>query len=327
MESIEARNTSAKRNIEYVIASTLNDIEPDQLEFCREHGINLSTSIDGPEELHNRNRPRRGRDSFQRTVAGIASAREVLGRDAVSALTTITRESLKLPEAIIDTYVSLGFSSIFLRPLSPYGFARLTRDRIGYSVDEFLQFFDRALAHLVRLNLAGTYIEETYTTLLMQHILTPFPTGYVDLRSPTGAALGTLIYNYDGDVYASDEGRMLAEGGDKSFRLGSVRQSYRDLLGSEAARTLVEAGVAESLPGCSDCAFLPYCGADPVFHHAEQGIFHGHRSTSAFCHKQTALFHRLFRLLRDPRSDVVRVLASWVSRRPLLQSRRLMAAS
>jgi len=29
-------------------------------------------------------------------------------------------------------------------------------------------------------------------------------------------------------VYASDEGRMLAEMGDKTFRLGTVRDSHRD---------------------------------------------------------------------------------------------------
>jgi hypothetical protein len=34
--------------------------------------------------------------------------------------------------------------------------------------------------------------------------------------------IGALVYNYDGDIYASDEGRMLAEMGDRTFRLGSV---------------------------------------------------------------------------------------------------------
>jgi His-Xaa-Ser system radical SAM maturase HxsB len=317
VEEIEARNSEEGRHIEYVIASTLNDITAEQLDFCRKYRINLSTSIDGPEWLHNRNRPRRGRDSFRRTVAGIEAAREALGNDSVSALTTITREGLGHPEAIIDAYVSLGFSSIFLRPLSPYGFARLTRDRVGYSVQEFMAFYDRALSHLIRLNLAGTYMEESYTSLLLQHILTPFPTGYVDLRSPAGAALGALIYNYDGGVYASDEGRMLAETGDQTFRLGTVAQSYREIMESPCARALAEAGIAESLPGCSDCAFLPYCGADPVFHYAEQGSLRGYRSTSAFCEKQTAMFHRLFRRLQEPRSDTMRVLTSWVARRPL----------
>ena len=31
-----------------------------------------------------------------------------------------------------------------------------------------------------------------------------------------------LVYNYDGDVYASDEGRMLAEMNDDTFKIGNV---------------------------------------------------------------------------------------------------------
>jgi len=317
VELIEQRNATELRNIDFVIATTLNDITPEQLEFCRAHRVSLSTSIDGPEALHNRNRPRRGRDGFQRTVAGIEAARGVLGNDAVSALTTITRESLSHPEAIIDTYVALNFSSIFLRQLSPYGFARLTGARIGYSVEDFILFYQRALAHLVKINLKGRYMEETYTSILLQHILTPFPTGYVDLRSPTGAVLGALVYNYDGAVYASDEGRMLAETGDFAFRLGAVDQSYRALMNSPAAQAALAAGVAESLVGCCDCAFLPYCGADPVFHHAEQGTLRGHRPTSPFCQKQSALFQFLFRELHDGNTDTVRVLTSWLARRPI----------
>src|SRR5439155_10092216 len=133
---------------------------PEQLEFCRARKINLSTSIDGPRALHNRNRPRVGRGGYERTVAGIEAAHAVLGNDAVSALTTITRESLSYPEAIIDTYAALNFSSIFLRPLSPYGFARLTGARIGYRVEEFIRFYQRALTHLIKINLAGRYMEE-----------------------------------------------------------------------------------------------------------------------------------------------------------------------
>ena len=52
--------------------------------------------------------------------------------------------------------------------------------------------------------------------------------------SPAGIGLGALVYNYDGDVYASDEGRMLAEMGDHTFRLGNCRSSsYADIMLSE----------------------------------------------------------------------------------------------
>src|SRR5205814_6773406 len=119
------------RQIQFVITSNLSPLTDEMLEFCAEHQIYFSTSLDGPAELHNRNRPRPGRDSHARAIQGIQRIRNRLGHNAVSALMTSTSESLKQPEAIIDEYVRLGFTSIFLRYISPYGFAAKTSARIG----------------------------------------------------------------------------------------------------------------------------------------------------------------------------------------------------
>jgi uncharacterized protein len=74
------------------------------------------------------------------------------------------------------------------------------------------------------------------------------PLGYVDLRSPAGIGLGALVYNYDGAIYASDEGRMLAEMGDRTFEIGHVNKAtYKSLV---TAPKLVDL-VAKSLTGCS----------------------------------------------------------------------------
>lgn len=65
-------------------------------------------------------------------------------------------------------------------------------------------------------------------------MLSDRPIGYVDLRSPAGIGLGALVYNYDGKVFASDEGRMLAEMGDRTFELGDLRSDdYRSLVFSD----------------------------------------------------------------------------------------------
>ena len=184
-------------------------------------------------------------------------------------------------------------------------------------MDEYLRFYRDALAYLLQINLSGTAIEESYATLLLTKILTPFPTTYVDLQSPAAAGNSVLVYNYDGGVYVSDEGRMLAEMGDDRFRMGSVHDAMTTLRRSNAMRIIREAGVAEQLPGCSECAFVPFCGADPVFHVATQGDPVGHRPTSEFCHRHTGLFRILFEYLakRDP--DTMRVFLSWMGRRSL----------
>src|SRR5579862_2469355 len=91
---------------------------------------------------------------------------------------------------------------------------------------------------------------------------------------------------------------MLAEMGDHSFRLGSVHtHSHKDLFTGDPFLNLVTASCNQSLPGCSDCAFQTYCGADPIFHHASQGDLVGHRPTSDFCNRNMSIMKHLFHLV------------------------------
>lgn len=108
----------------------------------------------------------------------------------MSALTTLTKLSLAVPEEIIDEYRKLGLHSISLRPLSPYGFATKTASRTGYTTSDYLTFYKRAFEHLVAVNHSGYAIDESYAALLLSQLFTSFGHGYVDLRSPSGAGLG-----------------------------------------------------------------------------------------------------------------------------------------
>ena len=315
VERVSEKNVTENREIQFVIATNLTPLTDEILTVCAEHNICLSTSLDGPERLHNANRPRPGDDSHQIAIAHIDKARAVLGHDGVSALMTTTEASLKYPREIVDEYVARGFDSIFLRPISPYGFAVRSGAAFRYQADEFADFYNTALDHIIALNRQGTPIVEVYTQILLQKILTPFATGYVDLQSPAGAGIGAVVYNYDGDVYASDEARMLAEMGDTSFRLGNVHSdTYETIFGGSRLRAIVEGSCLETLPGCSECAFAPFCGADPVFNWATQGDPIGHRPTSGFCAKQMAIFARLFNLLRNGDDFTRELLVSWATR-------------
>lgn len=315
IEWIVERNVVEQRDIQFVITTTLHHLTEEVLVFAKKHHIQFSTSLDGPASLHNANRPTPSRDSYERTLDGIRRVREYLGHEAVSALTTLTARSLEQPRAIIDEYVAQGFSSISLRPLSPYGFASKGTQRLDYSMERYLAFYKEALAYLLEINQQGVYLSESYASLLLKNILTPFSSGYVDLRSPAGAGTAALVYNYDGYVYPSDEARMLLEMGEDGLRLGSVHQPLAELLRSPVMEALLASGVAETLPGCVDCALVPYCGADPVEHFARQGDPIGHRAFSSFCKKNLGLLQHLFELLRDGDDDIQRVLLSWLNRR------------
>jgi His-Xaa-Ser system radical SAM maturase HxsB len=311
VDRAEALNASHGRSLQFVIATNLALITDEMLDFCRDHDIVISTSLDGPADLHNANRPRPGRNSYERTIEGIRRARDAVGRDRVSALMTTTKLSLGRVRDIVDEYVSQGFRGIFLRPMSPYGFALKTKWFEAYDPAEWLKFYFAGLDYIIELNRGGYEFMEFYAATILAKMLTPFEPGFVDLRNPAGIGIAAIVYNYDGDVYASDESRMLAEMGDKTFRLGNVHQDrYEDIILSDALLGPIEESFAASVPMCSECAFEPFCGADPVFHHATQRDFVGRKPLSAFCKRNMSIFRRLVSLMRDD-EEVRHIFVRW----------------
>lgn len=311
VEMAEGRNVQEKRNLQFVIASNLSLISDEIMDYCDRHNIYLSTSLDGPSSLHDRNRPKPGKNGYELTIRGIQRIQARLGRDRVSALMTTTERSLPHVKDIIDEYVRLGFRSIFLRPLSPYGFAVTTGQVEKYDTERWLSFYRDGLNYVLELNKHGYSIRETYASIILRKMLTPQNPGYVDLQSPAGLGISAIVYNYDGAVYASDESRMLAEMGDQSFRLGQLgMNSYEEMMLSTTLLDALEAGVAEASPMCSECAFVPYCGADPVYHHATQRDSMGNKALSGYCTRNMAIFRHLVTLMEDSPSDRA-VLLRW----------------
>jgi uncharacterized protein len=303
VKEAKERASATGKNVEFVITTNLALATDEIFEFCRANNIVLSTSLDGPAFIHNKNRPRSGNNSYELTTKNLQRAREALGLDRIAAIMTTTRLSLSHPREIIDEYVSQGFQSIFLRALSPYGFAVKTVKSIGYSMDEFLAFYKQALEYIIELNLRGTFLVETYAQILLTRILTPFTTGYVDLQSPAGAGIGVAVYNYDGDVYASDESRMLAEMGDQQFKLGNVHTDpYEEIFGGELLRAITASSCLESTPGCADCAFQTFCGADPIFNYATQKRYGRSHTNQRFPQKELFSYQISTNTLRNQHS-------------------------
>ncbi len=208
----------------------------------------------------------------------------------------------------------LAWTEIFLRALSPYGFAVKTKQFHRYDTKRWLEFYERGLRHILNINRSGKNFPEYYASLILQRMLSDQPIGYVDLRSPAGIGLGALVYNYDGRVYASDEGRMLAEMGDSTFELGHVESStYRSLILSDKLIDLVASSLTQCAPECSDCVFEPHCGADPVYHHATQSDPVGIKPLSEFCARQKGIMSLLLQMMNTSPEDAA-ILRRWGTR-------------
>lgn len=312
VDGAKRRNARGDRHVTFVVCTNLSVLDDEVLEYCRDEDILISTSLDGPPIIHDSNRRLSRGASYEAAIAGLRRVRDVLGEDRVSALMTTSRLSLSHPREIVDTYVQNDLDHIFLRDVSPFGFAVRGRTLNQYSVQEFLDFFKTALDYILELNRRGTRLVEVYSSIILKKILTPFNEGYVDLQSPAGLVNSVVVYNYDGGVYASDESRMLAEVGDHKFRLGSVHDSYEKLFFGEAVDEIAEAWSNEGLAGCSDCAFQAYCGADPVRNWATQHDLHGYRPHSDYCAKNMEIIRHLIDLMSGDK-EIERIFRTWVN--------------
>lgn len=300
-----------RKNVNYVICTNLALINDEILQFCKLNDVLISTSLDGPKHVHDSNRHKPHASSYELTIQGIKRVKEVLGNDSVSALMTTSKLSLDHPTEIVDEYFNLGFQGIFLRNISPYGFA-LRTEKNRYLTKEYLDFFKKGLQRIIEINKNERRFVEGLSQILLTKMLTPMNVGFVDMQSPSGIINGVIVFNYDGGIYASDESRMLAEERDFTFKLGHLDEtSYDEVFFGDKANKISAVWANESLAGCADCAFQQYCGADPVHNWATQGDLYGYRPTSSFCEKNMEIIRYLFELMATDQ-DVKEIFESWI---------------
>lgn len=312
-------NKIKKKKLSFVICTNLLGITKEQLDFIQLHNIDISTSCDGSKIFHDGHRKSLiSSSAYDTFIYNLKLCESVLGKGSISALLTVTKDNLYHLREIIDHYDSLGFKNIFIRALNPYGYALENKEQLAYSVDEFIKEYLKALKYIIDLNLNGNYFVDSYTTLLLQRILTPFTTGFVDLQSPSGAGIAGVIYYYNGDVYPADEARMLATTGDNNFLMGNVcENSYLEIFQGDVIDKLVLNSCTECMPGCYSCPYKLYCGADPIRYYVECKDIVGKRYNSEFCKKNRSIFEELFRYLIQNDPKVMNVFWSWINRRPV----------
>jgi hypothetical protein len=233
-------------------------------------------------------------------------------------LLTTTRASLERWKEVVDTFAALGVKSIFLRPIDPFGFAEKTAKVVEYPRADYLAYYRRATDYILELNRGGTQLLERYAAIFLTKILRGEDPNFLDIRSPEGAGLGALAYNYDGKVFSSDEGRMLHERGDDAFVLApDVRTArYRDVVGHPTVRASVLASNLDGQPDCVDCAYNPYCGTQTAHNHKTLGTIFGRMRESHVCAVHKGIQDYLFETLATADAATLDILHRWTTIRP-----------
>lgn len=316
----EEKNKDAGKDLAFTLVTNLSLMDDEKMTFLIDHAVYVCTSLDGPKELHEKNRLFTGGSSYDLVVEWIGKFHEEYAKRGfdlnvfhVDALMTTTRATLPLWKEVVDEYVRIGLKSIHLRPLNPFGFVQKTWEKIGYSMSEFVEFYKRTFDYVIELNLNGTDMIERMAAVYLTRILSDRDPNYMELRSPCGAGIGQIAYNYDGKVFTCDEGRMMSRMGEDMFQMGTVTDSYTDLIESDAVRTLVLASVQDGLPLCSDCAYKPYCGVCPIYNFATQGDIFGQMPTNGRCQLAMAQFDHLFQHLLKDDADTNRIFERWIT--------------
>lgn len=317
----EKLNEKFQKRLEFVVCTNLVGLKKEHLEFFKEHEIVISTSLDGSREIHNKCRKlRNGKGSYDFVVPNIEWATNELGKGMVSALMTVTPFNVNRLKEVVDEYINRQLGYIFIRKMNPFGYA-YDNDSLNYSLNQFIEGYKEALDYIIQLNFQGIFFPEVFASILLSRILTPFSTGFVDLQSPSGAGICGVVYDVNGDIFVSDEARMLAKTTkNKYFCIGNVNNnSWKEAFCSSKLHHIVFNSCTDALPSCSWCVYKPYCGSDPVMNFFVQGDIIGHRPTSEFCQKHYAIFDLLFDCLETQNDEIEDVFWSWITQRSINQ--------
>jgi uncharacterized protein len=303
-----AKKNKKGKNLIFSVVTNLSYMDDEKLEYFTDNNFSICTSLDGPEEIHNKLRILKNGNSYQNAVDWIKKINEENKKLAdknkkfnrINALLTTTRDCLEKYKEIVDLYIELGLSSVQFRPLNPFGYGKKLRESLLYTSAEFLEFYKKALDYMIMLNNQGINFYEKTAKIFLTKIINKADANYLDLRSPCGAGIGQLAYNYDGNIFTCDEGRMVYEMGDDIFLLGNVDSlKYEEAINNDVVRSLCIASCLEGIPGCNDCVYNPYCGVCPIYNYTEQGNIFGQMPTNDRCTINKGILDYLFSRINE----------------------------
>lgn len=293
---------------QFVICTNLSRLDERLMALLDNPDVFISTSLDGLAATHTAQRT----GSAERTSEFFANARAIIaehGAEKISALPTIDQTRPPDPDELIDAYLALGQTNIFLRPINYQGFARKRHAAANADHDDWWAYYDRFITRIIARNFADRSVvfEESYLTLCLARIFQAGHDRHVDLRNPNPVGADYVLVDFDGTVYPTDEARMLSRSGVVDLAIGTVATGW-----DTPARALLDRHSTNiGDPACDSCAYQPWCGRDLVDDLSRYGTIAMPRHETFFCRKHLHMFDLAMRLIYDPDPAVRYSLAKW----------------
>jgi His-Xaa-Ser system radical SAM maturase HxsB len=311
VDYIRLLNVKARKSICFVLCTNLLSLNQEMLDFITTRGIEVSTSLDGPADLHDLHRRMPNGSAHDLFLKNLKLLESKTGKKS-SSLLTVTHSNLHELRKVIDHYIECDRNGIFIRSLNLFGRGALDKN-LAYSTEEFTESFIDALEYILEINRGGKKFREFIVSLFLKRIYTSFDDGFVDLKFPAGAGMSVLVYDFNGDVYPSDEARMMAAVGDTRLRMGNVQfTSGEAIRNSPIAKQILVSSIPSLIPGCTSCPYAPYCGVDPIKAYSETGDFF-QLSETGECRKNRAILRWLFYKLRNADVQLKHIFQEWTA--------------
>lgn len=276
VEYAKEKNEKYNLDLQFALVSNLTLMDDEKLKYIVDNKIQVSTSLDGPKEVHDKNRPWLSWSSFDKVIYWIKRINEEYKKAWLDyqcgAITTATKDLFPKYKEFVDLFVELWLDKIFVRPLNPYGFAAKVWERIGYSTDDYMKFYNKMLNYIKELQDKWVNIHDTYgENILLTNLMSCQRVNYMEERSPCGAVLWQVAYNYDWNIYTCDEWRMLAEAGNDSFKIWeidldkSAKEIYVEMISSWITKIMLQASLIHFIPGYETNPISDYCWVCPIY--------------------------------------------------------------
>jgi len=311
VEYANNKNKIHNKKLIFSIVSNLLLLDEEKFKFLVKNQVSICTSLDGNKMIHNANR-----GFFDQTVKKIKYIQQEYKKlnytSKLNCITVVTRTTLPYYKEIIDEFVDLGFSTIFLKQLTCLGKAEKNNEKINYSADEFLNFWEKSLNYAIELSLKGVDISLLKANIILKKIFYEYDSGFVDMQSPCGAATSQLVYDYNGKIYTCDEARML---NDDMFCLGDLNKeddiSYKKITTCNKSCSVRAFSITDTM-FCDKCVYKPYCGICPVLNYSMYKNLVVNIPATDWCKINKGIFNIIFKKLKDEKSR--KVLVEWFNK-------------
>lgn len=288
VDGLASRGKKAK----IVICTNLQKVDAEAWEFLERSRALISTSFDGTWADHDLYRTQ-GPENLAEFRGNLTEALDVLGPDRVSLTTTLNPDTVPAPNEVFEAMRELGVRMMFIRPVNYLGFARkaFRETREDTSWDEYyLTFLDALIDHNRGQEIA---LSEYYFTYVLRRILDPRRGEHVDLRNPAPLGQDYFVIGERGDIFPSDESRMLYRTGQIDLRIGHVATG----LDRQKIAQLNEHADNRSDPECAKCVYQAVCGRDLVDDISRYGRIDLPRHSTRHCQRHMSIFDFILRKL------------------------------